>query len=242
MAFPTVRAYDPAYNYETAVILFEGMKRMYVDDETCIYYLMLENENYAMPEMPKGCEEGIIKGMYRVSEAQKIETKKSKYHVQLFGSGPILRSVLDAQALLADQYDISADVWSVTSYTELRREAQECRRWNMLHPTDKPRVSYLEQQLAGLDGPFIAASDYMRALAEQIDPWIPGGLFVLGTDGMGRSESREALRRHFEVDAQFVTLAALGELAKLGHFDQKFMAKAVKDLDIDADKVSALYA
>ena len=238
IAFPTVRAYDPAYNYETAVILFEGMKRMYVDNETCIYYIMLENETYNMPEMPADCEEGIIKGMYCVSKAK----KKGKHHVQLFGSGAILKSALDAQIMLADKYDVSSDVWSVTSYTELRREAQECRRWNMLHPTEKPRVSYLEEQLEGLEGPFIAASDYVRALAEQIDPWIPGGLFVLGTDGMGRSESREALRRHFEVDAEFVTLAALGELAKQGHFDPKFMGQAVKDLNIDADKISALYA
>ncbi len=238
MAFPTVRAYDPAYNYEIAVILFEGMQRMYVDNETCIYYIMIENETYRMPEMPVGCNEGILKGMYRVSEAK----EKGKHHVQLFGSGAILQSVLGAQKLLAEKYDISSDVWSVTSYTELRREAQECRRWNMLHPTEEPRVSYLEKQIEGLEGPFIAASDYMRALPEQIAPWIPGGMFVLGTDGMGRSESREALRRHFEVDAQFVTLATLGQLAELGHFDNKFMAKVIKELDIDPDKISALYA
>ncbi|WP_442483885.1 pyruvate dehydrogenase (acetyl-transferring), homodimeric type [Aeoliella sp. SH292] len=245
MAFPTVRAYDPAYNYETAVIIFHGMKRMYVDNDTCIYYLMLENENYMMPEMPAGpdgnilpeVEEGIIKGMYKVSPA----AKKLKHHVQLFGSGAILRGVLDAQKLLAEKYDISSDVWSVTSYTELRREAQECRRWNMLHPDAEPRVSFLEKQIAGLDGPFIAASDYMRALAEQIDPWVPGGIFALGTDGMGRSESREALRRHFEVDAEFVTLATIDQLKQRGA-DVPALAKVIEELGIDPDKQSALYA
>jgi pyruvate dehydrogenase E1 component len=214
------------------------MKRMYVDNETCIYYIMLENENYLMPEMPEGCQAGIIKGMYRVSEAK----EKRKHHVQLFGSGAILRCVLDAQKLLAERYDISSDVWSVTSYTELRREAQECRRWNMLHPHEEPRVSYLEQQLHGLDGPFVAASDYLRALAEQIDPWVPGGLFALGTDGMGRSESREALRRHFEVDAEFVTLATIDQLKKQGKDDVPCVAEVIKELGIDPDKASALYA
>jgi len=238
MAFPTVRAYDPAFNYETAVIMFEGMKRMYEENETCIYYLMLENDNYMMPPMPEGCEEGIIKGMYRVSEAE----KKGKHHVQLFGSGAILNGVLEAQKLLAEKYDITADVWSVTSYTELRREAQECRRWNMLHPAETPRVSYLEKQLEGLEGPFIAASDYMRALAEQIDPWVPGGLFALGTDGMGRSESREALRRHFEVDAEFVTLAVIDQLHQHGKKDLPELADLIKELKIDPDKQSALYA
>jgi pyruvate dehydrogenase E1 component len=214
------------------------MKRMYVDNETCIYYLMLENENYEMPPMPDGCEEGIIKGMYKVSPAE----KKLTHHVQLFGSGPILRSVLAAQKLLAEKYDTSSDVWSVTSYTELRREAQECRRWNMLHPDETPRKSYLEKQIEGLEGPFIAASDYMRCLAEQIDPWIPGGLFALGTDGMGRSESREALRRHFEVDAEFVTLATLDQLTKRGAKGLPQMSEAIQQLGIDPEKKSALYA
>jgi pyruvate dehydrogenase E1 component len=238
IAFPTVRAYDPAYAYETAVIIFEGMKRMYVDNETCIYYLMVGNENYEMPPMPEGCQEGIIKGMYKVSPAE----KKLKHHVQLFGSGPILRMVLAAQKLLAEKYEVSSDVWSVTSYTELRREAQECRRWNMLHPDEEPRKSYLEKQIEGLEGPFIAASDYLRCLAEQIDPWIPGGLFALGTDGMGRSESREALRRHFEVDAEFVTLATLDQLTKRGAKGLPKMADVIRDLGIDPEKKSALYA
>ena len=238
IAFPTVRAYDPAYAYETAVIIFEGMKRMYVDNETCIYYIMLENENYMMPEKPEGCEEGIIKGMYCVSKAE----QRGKHHVQLFGSGAILRCVLAAQKLLAEKYDISSDVWSVTSYTELRREAQECRRWNMLHPTETPRRSYLEQQLEGLEGPFIAASDYLRTLAEQIDPWVPGGIFALGTDGMGRSESREALRRHFEVDAEFVALATISQLQQRGAEGLPGVQQVIEELGIDPEKPSALYA
>jgi len=237
MAFPTVRAYDPAYAYETAVIIFDGLKRMYEDNETAIYYITLENENYEMPGMPSGCEEGIIKGMYKVAT-----TKAKGPRVQLFGSGPILREALRASELLAENYGIASDVWSVTSYTQLRRDAQECERWNILNPDKKPRQSYLEKQLAGIDDPAIAASDYMQALAEQISPWVPGGLYVLGTDGMGRSESREALRRHFEVDAECITVAALYQLSQRDQFEAKQVAQAVKALGIDPNKSSALYA
>ncbi len=237
MAFPSVRAYDPAYSYETAVIVFDGLKRLYTDNETAIYYITLENENYLMPEMPAGCEEGIIRGMYKVSS-----TKAKGERVQLFGSGPILREALRAAEILADKYDIGADVWSVTSYNELRRDAQECQRWNMLNPGKKARKSYVEQQLKGVEGPVIAASDYMRILAEQIDPWVPGGLFALGTDGMGRSESREALRRHFEVDAECITVAALYQLSQRGELETKQVTKAIKDLKINPEKTSALYA
>jgi pyruvate dehydrogenase E1 component len=242
MAFPTVRAYDPAYAYETAVIIFDGLKRMYEDNETAIYYITLENENYMMPEMPAGCEEGIIKGMYKVANVEVASTGAGGPRVQLFGSGPILRETLRASQLLADDYDVASDVWSVTSYTQLRRDAQECERWNMLNPSKKPRRSYLEQQLEGIEGPSIAASDYMQALAEQISPWVPGGLYALGTDGMGRSESREALRRHFEVDAECITVAALYQLSQRDKFDAKKVAQAIKALGIDPDKPSALYA
>jgi pyruvate dehydrogenase E1 component len=238
IAFPTVRAYDPAFAYETAVIIFDGLKRLYEDGETAIYYITLENENYEMPEMPPGCEEGIIRGMYRVSSVDAT----SPHRVQLFGSGAILREALRAQQILAEKYDISSDVWSVTSFTQLRRDAQECERWNMLHPTEPPRVPYVSQLLSGIEGPCIAASDYLRCLSEQIGPWVPGGLFALGTDGMGRSESRAALRRHFEVDAECITLAALYQLKKQGKCDGKCVAKAVGELGVDPEKQSALFA
>jgi pyruvate dehydrogenase E1 component len=238
IAFPTVRAYDPAYAYETAVIIFDGLKRLYEDNETAIYYITLENENYAMPEMPAGCEEGIIRGMYRVASAK----AEGQQRVQLFGSGAILREALRAQQILAEKFHIASDVWSVTSYTQLRRDAQECERWNMLNPNESPRVPYVAQMLTNAEGPCIAASDYVRALAEQISPWVPGGLFALGTDGMGRSESRGALRRHFEVDAEFITLATLYQLKKQGKCDGQCVAKAVKELGIDPEKQSALYA
>ncbi len=237
IAFPTVRSYDPAYAYETAVIIFDGLKRMYEDNETAIYYITLENENYLMPEMPEGCEEGIIRGMYQVA------SQEAKGHrVQLFGSGAILRETLRAAEILADKYDIASDIWSVTSYTQLRRDAQECERWNMLNPGKKPRRSYLQEQMEGREGPTIAASDYVQALAEQLMPWIEGGYTVLGTDGMGRSESREALRRHFEVDAECITIATLYQLSKLGKVDAKVVTKAIKDLGVDPEKPSALFA
>jgi len=242
MAFPTVRAYDPAYAYETAVIIFEGLKRMYVDNETAIYYITLENENYFMPEMPADCETGIIRGMYQVASHIPEKTPAKGDKVQLFGSGPILRETLRAAEILAKKYGIASDIWSVTSYNELRRDAQQCQRWNMLNPDKTPRRSYVEEQLEGVKGPVIAASDYMRALAEQIDPWVPGGLFALGTDGMGRSESREALRRHFEIDAECIVIATLYQLCQQGKFDAKNVAKAVKDLGVDPEKTSALYA
>ncbi|MDA7950471.1 MAG: pyruvate dehydrogenase (acetyl-transferring), homodimeric type [Pirellulaceae bacterium] len=239
MAFPTVRAYDPAYAYELAVIVMDGLRRLYKEGETALYYITAENENYVMPEMPEGVEEGIIQGIYRLSSK---EAKKSKTRVQLFGSGAILRSTLRAQEILAEKYQVSSDVWSVTSYTQIAREAQECRRWNMLHPTEEPRVSYIETVLADTEGPFIAASDYVRALPEQITPWVPDDYFVLGTDGMGRSETRENLRRHFEVDAEFIVAATLHRLVEKGEFTNEELAQAINDLGIDREKAFPLYA
>jgi pyruvate dehydrogenase E1 component len=239
IAFPRVRAYDPAFHYETAVIVFDGLKRIYEDGETAIYYLTLENENYEMPPMPEGVEEGIIKGMYKFSA---VTANKETQRVQLFGSGAILRSTLDAQRLLAEKYNISSDVWSVTSYTQLAREADSCRHWNMLHPSESPRQSYVEQVLAGHEGPFIAASDYVRAVSEQIRPWVPGDYFVLGTDGVGRSETRKALRRHFEVDAECIVIATLYRLQAQGKVDASVVAQAITDLGVDPEKVHPLYA
>jgi pyruvate dehydrogenase E1 component len=202
IAFPTIRAYDPAYAYETTVIIMDGLKRLYQDGETAMYYISVENEAYEMPGMPEGVTEGIIQGIYKLSSR---DVDGARARVQLFGTGPILRSSLAAQELLAEKFQIASDVWSVTSYTQLRRDAQTCERWNMLHPEETPRRSYIEQVLEGVEGPFIAASDHVRALPEQVQRYIPGDYFVLGTDGMGRSEMRETLRRHFEVDAESVT-------------------------------------
>lgn len=239
IAFPLIRAYDPAFAYETTVIVMDGLKRLYQDGETAIYYISVENENYVMPAMPEGVEEGIVKGIYKLS-SREADSHKAK--VQLFGTGPILRSTLVAQELLADRYQISSDVWSVTSYTQLRREAQDCDRWNMLHPTEKPRQSYVEKILENVQGPFIAASDHVRALPEQLQRYIPGDYFVLGTDGMGRSDMREDLRRHFEVDAESITIAALYRLAKQGVLSMDDVAKAIRDLDYDPEKVNPMFA
>lgn len=239
IAYPTVRAYDPAYAYETAVIIFDGLKKLYQDGETAIYYITVENENYEMPAMPEGVEEGIVQGIYHLDT---VDAGDSTPTVQLFGSGAILRSVREAQTILAEKYGISSDVWSVTSYTQLARDAQACERWNMLHPTDKPRKSYLEKTIEGYEGPFLAASDYVRAVPEQVSPWVPGGLFTLGTDGMGRSETREALRRHFEVDAECIVIATLYQLAKQDQFPMANVAVAIKELGVDPEKTNPLYA
>ena len=238
MAFPTVRAYDPAYAYETAVIVFDGLKRMYEDNETAIYYITLENENYEMPEMPAGCEEGVIRGMYKLKSVD----VDGGLRVQLFGSGPILRESLRAADILQSKYNVSSDVWSVTSYNQLRRDAQECERWNMLNPEKPRRHSYLQEQIDATEGPIIAASDYMRILPDQLGPWLKGRLYSLGTDGMGRSESRANLRRHFEVDAESIVVATLYKLSLDGKYDAAAVAQAIKDLGISPEKKSALYA
>ena len=218
IAYPNVRSYDPAFVYESTVIILDGMHRMYEKCEDAIYYITIGNENYKMPPMPAGIEEGIVRGIYKLQKPSKAGRRAA---VQLFGSGAILREVQRAQVILAETYGVSSDVWSVTSYKELRRDAHACRRWNMLHPTETPRHSYFEQAIAGAKGPFVAASDYVRAVPEQLDPWVPGGLYVLGTDGFGRSEARPALRRFFEVDAECIVVAALTRLADNNQFDRR---------------------
>jgi pyruvate dehydrogenase E1 component len=239
IAFPNVRAYDTAFHYETAVVVFDGLKKLYEQGETAIYYLTVENENYEMPAMPEGVDEGIIRGIYPLSSR---EVPKPVAKVQLFGSGAILRCVLDAQRMLAERYHVASDVWSVTSYNQLRRDAQAARRWNRHHPAETPRQAYIEKVLAGHEGPFVAASDYVQAVPEQIAPWIPGSYLVLGTDGMGRSESRAALRRHFEVDAESVVIAALDQLRQLGKLDAATVSRAIDELDFDPDKIDPLVA
>jgi pyruvate dehydrogenase E1 component len=246
MAYPTVKAYDPAFVYETTVIMLDGMERMYGKGEDWIYYITVYNENYEMPPMPAGCEEGILKGAYKLRDvpAQAAQGKAATKlpPVQLLGSGTILREVIRAAELLAGQFGVSSTVWSVTSWKELRREAQECRRWNMLHPTAEPRQSYLEQTIAAADGVFVAASDHVRAVPEQLDPWIPGGLFVMGTDGFGRSETRGPLRRHFEVDAECIVIGTLSRLAAEGAIGKEAVAEAITRLGVNPDKVDAALA
>ena len=246
MAYPTVKAYDPAFVYETTVIMLDGMERMYGKGEDWIYYITVYNENYEMPPMPAGCEEGILKGAYKLRDvpAQAAQGKAATKlpPVQLLGSGTILREVIRAAELLAEQFGVSSTVWSVTSWKELRREAQECRRWNMLHPTVEPRQSYLEQTIAAADGVFVAASDHVRAVPEQLDPWIPGGLFVMGTDGFGRSETRGPLRRHFEVDAECIVIGTLSRLAAEGAIGKEAVAEAITRLGVNPDKVDAALA
>jgi len=223
---PTLLAYEPAFGYEVAVIVQDGLRRMYENGEDVFYYLTLHNENYAMPAMPAGVEQGILSGLYKLRPGPAGKTRRA----QILGSGPILREALRAQELLADRYDVSADVWSVTNYKRLRAEALACRRWNMLHPTEPPRQSYLERLLANENGPFIAVSDNMKTVPDQIAPWIPGGLTTLGTDGFGRSDTRPSLRRFFEVDAESTVIATLGAL------DKKLAAQAIKDLGVDPEK------
>jgi pyruvate dehydrogenase E1 component len=236
---PNLAAYDPAFAYELAVIVQDGIRRMYEKGESLFYYITLGNENYPMLPMPEGTREGILRGMYRLRPAA---TKHKGTPVHLLGSGAILREALRAQEILADRYQIAADVWSVTSYKELRRDALECERWNRLHPAAEVRRSYVEQLLGCEKGVFIAASDYMKLLPEMITRWVPGGLVPLGTDGFGRSENRPSLRRFFEVDAEFITLAALDQLARRGEFKPEQVQKAIKDLGIDPEKADPVRA
>jgi pyruvate dehydrogenase E1 component len=228
---PNCRAYDPCYAYELAVIIQDGMRRMFKEQENIFYYISCMNENYAHPAMPQGAEEGILRGMYLLRPGG-----KGKKRVQLFGSGTILREVLAAAEKLESEYGVSADVWSVTSFSELRREALQTDRWNALHPKEPPRVSYVEQVLREQRGPFVAATDYIRTVPDQIRQWVPGRYYVLGTDGFGRSDSREALRRFFEVDSSSVVVAALKALADDGALDQDTVAKAIGELGVDADR------
>ncbi|SNC58912.1 pyruvate dehydrogenase (acetyl-transferring), homodimeric type [Sodalis endosymbiont of Henestaris halophilus] len=233
LTIPNCISYDPAYAYEVAVIMHDCLIRMYGDKPENIYcYLTTLNENYAMPAMPKGAEEGIRKGIYKL---ETIEGKKGK--VQLMGSGAILRHVREAAKILLGEYEVGSDVYSVTSFTELARDGQDCERWNMLHPTETPRVPYVATVLN--DAPAVASTDYMKLFAEQIRNFIPASQFrVLGTDGFGRSDSRENLRYHFEVDASYVVVAALSELAKLGDISVDLVAQAIKKFNINADKVN----
>jgi pyruvate dehydrogenase E1 component len=205
---------------------------MYKDQESVFYYLSVMNEQYEMPPMPEGSRDGILKGMYRFSRAA---NGKAKLKAQLLGSGAIMNEVIAAQKLL-EKYDVAADVWSVTSYQELYRDGHACDRWNMLHPAETPRVPYVTQSLKDTTGVIIAASDYLKVLPDSIDRWMPRRVRSLGTDGFGRSEDRKDLRNFFEVDARFITVATLAELAQEGQVDRKVVTQALKDLQIDPEK------
>jgi len=233
---PNLMAYDPAFAYELAVIIHDGMRRMYQKDESVFYYITVMNENYEHPAMPAGVEDGIVKGMYRFHQSS---MKDAKAKAQLFGSGAILPEVIKAQGLL-EKYGVAADVWSVTSYKELYKDAIGTERWNMLHPSEKPRVPYVTEQLEKTDGVLVAASDYIKSLPLSVSKWFPRPLHVLGTDGFGRSESRDRLRDFFEVDARYVALAALTELLKEKRVDAKTVQQAIKDFGIDPDKKDPL--
>jgi pyruvate dehydrogenase E1 component len=243
---PTLQAYDPAFAYELALIIEDGIRRMYVAGEDVFYYLTLYNENYAMPPIPQGegIAEGVLRGLYKfrpsplAGEGSGVRghgERAQAAKVHLFGSGSLLREALRAQAILADYFGIAADVWSATSYKQLRGEALDVERWNMLHPTAQPRQSYIEKVLQNESGVFVAVTDYMRAVPEMVDRWVPGGLFALGTDGFGRSESRDKLRRFFEIDAECITVAALSQLAHRGDIKPAVVQEAIDKLGVDPE-------
>lgn len=232
LAVPTCRAYDPAYAFELAVIIEDGIKRMYGDGESCFYYLTVMNEQYEMPSMPEGAREGIIKGLYRFKAAA---NPAAPAKAQLIGSGAILNEAVKAQALL-DKYGVAADVWSATSYNELYREAHAVERWNLRHPTEKAQVPYVTRCLAETPGVIVAASDYLKSLPDMIARWVGRPMVTLGTDGFGRSEDRAALRDFFEVDARQIAASTLAALLRDRQIESKLVVQAFKDLGIDPDK------
>jgi pyruvate dehydrogenase E1 component len=228
---PNCVAYDPAFAYELAVVIQDGLRRMFAVQEDVFFYITAMNENYAHPAMPKGAEQGILKGMYLLHAGG-----RGKVRVNLFGSGTILREVMTAAEILERDYGVPADIFSVTSYSELRREALDVERRNLLHPDQPAQQPYARQVLGDRTGPFIAASDYMKIVPDQIRQWVPGRFIVLGTDGYGRSDSRAQLRRHFEVDAQHIVLASLRALADEGKLDVATVKSAMKKFDIDPER------
>ena len=236
-AVPTLAAYDPAFAYETAVIVLDGIRRMYENQEDLFYYITMYNENYVMPPMPEGVREGILQGIYRLRPAEPADGRPS---VQLFGSGAILREALRAQEILAAKFNVAAGVWSATSYSQLRREALAADRWNRLHPLENPRRPYIQTVLDQTQGPIVAVSDYMKIVPDQIAPWLPGRLLSLGTDGFGRSDNRTHLRRFFEIDAEFIVVAALHQLSQRGEIPATQVAKAIQELGVNPEKADPM--
>ena len=233
MAVPNVMAYDPAFAYEVALIIQDGLRRMYVEQQDIFYYLTLYNQDYSMPAMPEGCKDGVLQGLYRYRPAAEPATHRA----QLFGSGVIMIEVLRAQEILAQRFDVAADVWSATSYAQLRNEALASERWNRLHPTQPARVPYVTRLLEGAPGPIVAASDYMKALPDLIARWVQHPFTPLGTDGFGRSDTREALRRHFEVDAEHIVVATLTALAQQGAVPVGLIAATIQEFGLQADAI-----
>ncbi len=230
---PNCVSYDPTFSYEVAVIVQDGLRRMYAEQEDVFYYLTVMNENYEHPGMPEGAEAGILKGMYLFRE---VKGRAAAPRVQLMGSGTILREVIAAAEMLETEYGIGSDIWSCPSFTELRRDAMACERWNMLHPAGDKRVSHVEACLKDRKGPVIAATDYMRLFADQIRAYVPGRYKVLGTDGFGRSDYRVRLRDFFEVDRRWITVAALHSLAQDGAVPMTQVAEAIAKYGIDPEK------
>jgi pyruvate dehydrogenase E1 component len=234
---PTCHSYDPAYVYEIAVIVQDGMRRMYQEAEDRFYYITLYNEDYVMPQMPAGVEEGILRGIYKLRPAA-----NGNAAVQLFGSGPIINEALRAQEMLVEKYGVAADVWSVTSYNELRRDALSVERWNRLHPAEPQKQPHILKALEGAQGPIIAATDYMKAVPDQLAPWLADRLVTLGTDGFGRSDNRQHLRRHFEVNAESIAVSALSRLARESKFDAQRAQNAFAELGVDTEKIDPAIA
>jgi pyruvate dehydrogenase E1 component len=231
---PAVLSYDPSWAFEVAVIVREGLRRMYEENEDLIYYLAVYNDPYVQPAMPKGVEEGIVKGLYLFKKA----AKKGKLRAQILGSGPMIQIALRAQELLAEFHDVAADVWSATSYQQLRFDALEAERWSRLHPEEAARTPFVTKQLEGAGGPVIAVTDSMKAIPDQVSRWVPQPFLPLGTDGFGRSDTRPALRRFFEVDAEHAVVATLAALAQSGEIKPEAVSEAIKKYDLDTEAPS----
>ncbi len=235
---PNVMAYDPAFAYELAIVVREGIRRMYGDPgEDIFYYITLYNENWAMPVKPEGVEDGVLRGLYRFRPAE-----RGTRRVQLLAAGPAMQQALRAQELLAERYDVAADVWSAPSFQQLRNDALEVERWNRLHPDQEPRVPYVVEQLRASEGPIVAATDYLKAVPDMVARWVDRSFTPLGTDGFGRSDTRDALRTHFEVNAEHMSYAALHGLCQVGEGSREELTIALGELGIDPDRLDPLRA
>jgi pyruvate dehydrogenase E1 component len=237
---PNCEAYDPSFGYELAVIIKDGIRRMYLDNEDVFYYITTMNDDYVQLPKPEGdeVEQGILKGLYKIRAAEGAD----EVHANILSSGAIMNCALEAQQILAEKYGVAADVYSVTNYKKLQEDCLSCERWNMLHPLDEPKVPYLQQVFEGAPDVFVATSDYVKTMSDALSSWLPGELISLGTNGYGRSDSREALREHFEVDARFTVVAVLTGLAREGRVDREVVAQAIKDLGIDPEKPNPMFA